>query len=135
MKRALALLVAMCVTATGISKAIASEDGESVSSRAAKMYTVKVVAGKYGKLSPKKTIKVKAGGSAVYTVTPSKGYLIDTLTVNGAPSKKLPSQTGKAYTLKISKINENKTINASFAKKRTVTPLSVGSQITVVDAK
>ena len=135
MKKTLALVVAACVAATGISKAIASEDGASVSARAAKTYTVKVVAGKYGKVSPKKTIKVKAGGKAEYTVTPSKGYLIDTLTVNGAPSKKLPTKAGKPYTLKISKINENKTINATFAKKRAVTPLSVGSQITVVDAK
>ena len=135
MKKTLAMLVATCVALSGISTSIASEDGEQVSSRAAKTYTVKVVAGKNGKVSGKKTVKVKAGGSVEYTVTPSKGYLIDALTVNGAPSKKLPSKAGKAYTLKISKINENKTVNAAFVTKRTVTSLSVGSQITVVDAK
>lgn len=135
MKKTLAMLLATCVALSGISTSIASEDGESVSSRAAKMYTVKVLTGKNGKVTGKKTTKVKAGGSVEYTVTPSKGYLIDALTVNGAPSKKLPAKAGKTYTLKISKINENKTVNATFAKSRTISSLSVGSQITVVDAK
>jgi hypothetical protein len=135
MKRIFVTLVATCVALSAVSRSMASEDSEAVSARAAKLYTVKVVAGSNGKVSGKKTVKVKSGGKVEYTVTPSKGYLIDTLTVNGAPSKKLPSKTGKPYTLKISKIAENKTVNATFAKKRTVRPLSVGSQITVVDAK
>lgn len=135
MKKCFALLVAACVALAGVTHAIASGDSEQVSARAKKTYTVRVVAGKNGKVSGKKTTKVTAGGKAQYKVTPSKKYLIDALTVNGAPKKGLPSKVGKAYTLKLTKINENTTVNVSFATKRTLNPLSVGSQITVVDAK
>lgn len=135
MKKCFALLVAVCVALAGVTHAIASGDSEQVSARAKKTYTVKVVAGKNGKVSGKKTTKVTAGGKAQYTVTPSKKYLIDTLTVNGAPKKGLPSKAGKAYTLKLTKINENTTVSVTFATKRTLSSLSVGSQITVVDAK
>ncbi len=135
MKKCFALLFAACVTLAGGTYALASSDSDQVSARAKKTYTVKVVAGKNGKVSGKKTIKVTAGGKAQYTVTPSKKYLIDTLTVNGAPKKGLPSKVGKAYTLKLTKINENTTVSVTFATKRTLSPLSVGSQITVVDAK
>lgn len=135
MKKCFAVLVATCVALAGVTQAIASGDGEEVSARAKKTYTVRVVAGKNGKVSGKKTTKVIAGKSVQYTVTPSKTYLIDALTVNGAPKKGLPSKVGKAYTLKLSKVSENTTINVTFATKRTLSPLSVGSQITVVDAK
>jgi nitrous oxidase accessory protein NosD len=135
MKKCFALLIAACVILVGGTYAVASSDGEQVSARAKKTYTVKVVAGKNGKVSGKKTSKVTAGGKAQYTITPSKKYLIDTLTVNGAPKKGLPSKVGKAYSLKLAKINENTTIKVTFATKRTLSPLSVGSQITVVDAK
>lgn len=136
MKRILSIALATCVVAlSGASSALASDEQSPVSARAAVLYTVKVSAGKNGKVSGKKSSKVKAGASAEYTVTPAKGYLIDTLTVNGAPSKSLPSKAGQAYKLKISKINENKTVSATFAKQRTIRSLSVGSQITVVDAK
>jgi hypothetical protein len=135
MKKCFALLIAAYVILVGSTHAGASSDGEQVSARAKKTYTVKVVAGKNGKVSGKKTSKVTAGGKAQYTITPSKKYLIDTLTVNGAPKKGLPSKVGKAYSLKLAKVNENTTIKVTFATKRTLSPLSVGSQITVVDAK
>lgn len=135
MKKCFALLLAACVAFVGASHAIASEDGESVSARAKQTFTVKVVAGKNGKVSGKKTTKVTSGGKVQYTVTPSKKYLIDSLTVNGAPKKGLPTKVGKAYTLKLTKVSENTTVNVTFATKRTLSPLSVGSQITVVDAK
>lgn len=135
MKKCFAVLVATCVALVGVTQAIASSDGDQVSARAKKTYTVKVVAGKNGKVSGKKSTKVVAGKSVEYTITPSKKYLIDTVLVNGAPQKKLPSKAGKAYKLKISKVNENKTVNVAFTTKRETRALSVGSQITVVDAK
>ena len=135
MKKFFSLLLAACLACGGASHAVASEDAEQVSARAKKTYTVKVVAGKNGKVSGKKTSKVASGGKIQYTVTPSKKYLIDSLTVNGAPKKGLPTKVGKAYTLKLAKVSENTTVSVTFATKRTLSPLSVGSQITVVDAK
>ena len=135
MKISFAFFVAACVALVGITSASAAEGDGTVSTRAAKMYTVKVVAGKNGKVSGKTTTKVKSGGQVEFTVTPSKSYVIDTLTVNGAPSKGLPSKSGKAYKLMIAKVKENKTVHVAFAKKRVVRGLSVGSQVTVVDAK
>lgn len=135
MKRYVGLLLATCVACASFSTAVASEGTEQISARAAKKYVVTVVTGKNGKVSGKKRTTVKAGSTLEYTVAPSKNYLIDTLTVNGAPKSGLPSKAGKTYKLKIKKINENITVNAAFAQKRTLTPLSVGSQITIVDAK
>ena len=135
MKRCFVAVVAICLALVGVTQALASEDGEHVSARAKKTYMVKVMAGKNGKVSGKKTTKVTAGKGIQYSVTPSKKYLIDSLTVNGAPRKGLPSKAGKAYTLKLTKVTENTTIKVTFATKRTLSPLSVGSQITVVDAK
>jgi hypothetical protein len=102
---------------------------------ASQTLTVTVNVGKNGSVSPRRTIKVKKGGQVTYKVTPKKNYLIDTLTVNGAPAKSLPKKKGQAYTLKITKIVENKTVTVSFALTRTVSSLAVGSQISVVDAK
>lgn len=135
MKRPFAMLLAACFALAGIAPVSAAEDDTSVSTRAVSRYTVKVIAGKNGKVSGKSTTKVKSGGKAEFTVTPSRGYLIDSLTVNGAPAKKLPSQAGRPYKLTVSKIKENKTVTVAFTKKRVVTGLSVGSQVTVVDAK
>lgn len=129
------LVLASAFLLASISQAFATEDAEQVSAQAAKTYTVKVDAGKNGTVSGKKSTRVRAGSSIEFTVTPSKSYLIDTLTVNGAPSKGLPTKAGKAFKLKISKVNENKTVTVAFTTKRQVRPLSVGSQISVVDAK
>lgn len=128
-------LIAAGVALASISQAFATEDADQVSAQAAKTYTVKVVAGKNGTVSGKKSTRVRAGGSVEFTVTPSKSYLIDTLTVNGAPSKGLPSKAGTPFKLKINKVNENKTVTVAFTTKRQVRPLTVGSQISVVDAK
>lgn len=135
MKRYLVPLLSLCLALVGGVTAIASEGADQISAQAAKRYVVTVLKGKNGKVSGKKRTTVTAGSSLQYTVTPSKSYLIDTLTVNGAPKKGLPSKTGKPYTFKIKKINENMTVNATFAQKRILTPLSVGSQVTIVDAK
>lgn len=112
----------------------ASHDPE-ISARAKKTYTVRVSAGANGKVSGKKSTKVSAGGKIEFTVTPAKKYLIDSLTVNGAPRKGLPTKVGKSYKLKLTKINENTNVSVSFTTQRTLSSLALGSQITVVDAK
>jgi hypothetical protein len=128
-------LAAACLALTSIAPALASEDSDQVSTRAVKKYSITVKSGKNGSVSPKKKASVTAGGKAQYVITPGKTYLIDTLTVNGAPKKGLPSKKGKSYTLKLTKISENLTISATFAKNRTLSTLAVGSQVSVVDAK
>lgn len=102
---------------------------------ATKKFTVTVQAGKNGAVSPKAKKIVTSGAKAVYKVTPSKQYLIESLTVNGAPKRNLPSKKGQGYTLTIPRVTENLRIVASFAQTRAVAPLSLGSQISVVDAK
>lgn len=135
MKRYLVPLLSLCLALVGGVTAMASDGAGEISAQAAKRYVVTVLKGKNGKVSGKKRTTVTAGSSLQYTVTPSKSYLIDALTVNGAPKTRLPSKAGKPYTFKIKKINENITVNATFAQKRTLAPLSVGSQVTIVDAK
>lgn len=102
---------------------------------AAKRFTITVQSGKNGSVSPKARKTVTSGTKASYKVTPSKQYLIESLTVNGAPKRNLPSKKGQGYTLTIPRVTENLRIAASFAQTRTVAPLSLGSQISVVDPK
>jgi hypothetical protein len=135
MKRLILFLAATCLSLTSITSVLASEDSDQVSTRAVKKYSITVKSGKNGAVSPKKKASVTAGGKAQYVITPGKKYLIDTLTVNGAPKKGLPSKKGQSYTLKLTKISENLTISATFAEKRTLSALAVGSQVSVVDAK
>ena len=102
---------------------------------AAKKFTINVQSGKNGSISPKARKIVTSGSRAIYKVTPGKQYLIESLSVNGAPKRNLPSKRGQAYTLTIPRVSENLRIVASFAQTRTVAPLSLGSQISVVDPK
>jgi hypothetical protein len=108
---------------------------EKVLIRGRKTYLVTVVAGSHGEVSPSKRASVLEGASKTYTVKPNAGYLIDSLTVNGAPQKSLPTTKGKSYTLKLKNIKDNVTINATFTTKRSIKSLAVGSQVSVVDAK
>lgn len=108
---------------------------EKVLIRGRKQFLITVVAGKNGAVSPSKRSQVVEGSSKTYTVTPKSGYLIESLTVNGAPQKSLPTTKGKSYSLKLKNIKDNLTITATFATRRTVKSMSVGSQVSVVDAK
>ena len=108
---------------------------EKVFIRGKKKYLITVVAGTNGSVSPSSKSQVLEGSSKSYTVKPKAGYLINTLTVNGAPQKSLPNTKGKSYTLKLKNIKDNLTIDATFATRRALSGLSVGSQVSVVDAK
>ena len=46
-------------------------------------YDVTSLAGKNGTISPSGTLSVREGERVKYTITPNKGYIIDTITVNG----------------------------------------------------
>ena len=115
--------------------ALHADASDGVSIRGKRSYLITVIAGKNGKVSPSKRTTALSGTTKTFVVTPNKGYLIDSLTVNGAPQKGLPTRAGKAFTLNLKNIKDNLTISAAFASSRTVKTLSVGSQVSVVDAK
>lgn len=132
----------ICLTATiigcfaSLTPQIVSAD-EQFAAQAAKRYkvTAKISGARNGSISPSSSRSINSGGSVSCTVTPKKGYLIESLTVNGAPKTNLPRQKGKSYSFSIKKINENKTVTAAFATARTTKALVIGSQVSVVDAK
>jgi hypothetical protein len=127
--RTAALLAAMSLYA------LSANASDEVSIRGRKTYLLKVVSGQHGKVSPSKRSTALAGATKNYVVTPDRGYLIDTLTVNGAPLKGLPKKLGKAFSFTLKNIRDNLTVIAKFATSRTRRPLSVGNQVSVVDAK
>lgn len=129
------LLSLLSSTAITLSSATYIMTTPSDAIAAAKKFTITVQAGKNGSVSPKAKKSVTSGAKATYKVTPGKQYLIESLTVNGAPKRNLPSKKGQGYTLTIPRVSENLRIVASFAQARTVAPLSLGSQISVVDPK
>lgn len=69
-------------------------------------YTFRASAGEGGTISPSGTSYVKEGYSKTYTITPSTGYEIDKVTVNGTSQGAVSSLTLYAY--------GSKTIVASF---------------------
>jgi hypothetical protein len=109
----------------------------TMSAQASSRYTVRVVVSgaKKGSISPSSRQTVTSGRSLSYTIKPQRGYLIESLTVNGAPKTNLPRQKGKSYSFTVPKISENKTITVAFSTSRDTKPLSIGSQVSVVDAK
>jgi endoglucanase len=127
-----ASVLTLCAVMMCLSEAQASE---KLLIRGRQKFVIKVVAGSNGTVSPAKTATVLEGSSKNYTVKPKAGYIIDSLTVNGAPQKSLPSTKGTSYTLKLKNVKDNLTINATFATRRSIKSLSVGSQVSVVDAK
>ena len=80
-------------------------------------YTITATAGANGTISPNGAVRVTAGGSQTFTISPSSGYVIDSLKVDG-----LEVTAATSYTF--SDINANHTIEAAFkvpASKYTVT--------------
>ncbi len=71
--------------------------------------TISASAGPGGTISPSGTVTITQGANQTFTITPSKGYLLDTLTVNG--SAVVPTTT---YTF--TNIQQNQTIRAEFKR-------------------
>ncbi|MBL9117010.1 MAG: autotransporter-associated beta strand repeat-containing protein [Verrucomicrobiaceae bacterium] len=61
-----------------------------------------------GTCTPTGVTSVSSGGSQIYTLTPATGYMVDTLTVNGASVPPALSYT-------FSNVTANQTISATFA--------------------
>lgn len=77
-------------------------------------YTITATAGANGSITPSGAIGVAAGGSQTFTISPSSGYVIDTLKVDS-----LEVTATTSYTF--SDVNSNHTIEVTF-KQESQTP-------------
>ena len=84
--------------------------------------TITATAGANGTISPSGAVKVTAGGSQTFTISPSSGYVIDTLKVDG-----LEVTAATSYTF--SDVNTNHTIEVTF-KQESQTPEVTAPSIT-----
>jgi hypothetical protein len=81
----------------------------------------KNTAGTGGTITPSGSSTVKAGGSIIYGITPSYGYTISDVTVDG-------KSVGAVSTYQFSNVTENHAISASFAAQST--PGGTGGGVT-----
>ena len=85
-------------------------------------YTITATAGANGSITPSGAVGVAAGGSQTFTISPSSGYVIDTLKVDG-----LEVTATTSYTF--SDVNANHTIEVTF-KQESQTPDVTAPSIT-----
>lgn len=71
------------------------------------IYTLTSSAGNNGTISPLGTVLVSEGASQTFTITPSSGYVINSVTVDG-------NSVGAVSTYTFTNITENHTISAAF---------------------
>ncbi len=71
-------------------------------------YTITATAGNGGSISPSGAVTVKSGGSQTFTISPSTGYHIADVTVDGVSNGAIASYT-------FTNIKANHTISATFA--------------------
>ena len=82
--------------------------------------TITATAGANGTISPSGAVKVTAGGSQTFTISPSSGYVIDTLKVDG-----LEVTAATSYTF--SDVNTNHTIEVTFKQESRTPEVTVPS--------
>ena len=80
-------------------------------------YTITSSAGTGGDISPNGSVSVAFGGSKTYTITPTDGYEIKDVLVDGVSVGAVSSYT-------FENVKKAHTISASFAKKETVNPFA-----------
>lgn len=85
-------------------------------------YSITATVGANGTISPSGAVKVTAGGSQTFTISPSSGYVIDTLKVDG-----IEVTAATSYTF--SDVNTNHTIEVTF-KQESQTPEVTAPSIT-----
>jgi hypothetical protein len=91
----------------GISLTVSLSFTVSVASPTVTSVTITASAGSGGSISPNGVMNVTTGGSATFMITPSQGYRIDTVTVDGVAQ-------GAITTYTFANITANHTINATF---------------------
>ncbi len=80
-------------------------------------YTITASSGANGTVSPAGASTVASGGSKTYTITPSTGYAIASVLVNG-------TSVGAVNTYTFSNVTANQTISATFSQIVANTPLT-----------
>lgn len=78
-------------------------------------YTITVTAGSGGSVSPSGAVSVEEGGSVTFAITPSSGYTVSQLLVDGSAVS-----AGGSYTF--TDVTDNHTIYAVFQPAATATP-------------
>ena len=97
----------------------ASQEGVFVAAPAT--YTITASAGTGGSISPSGTVQVSQGASQTFTITPSAGYRIASVTVDGVNQGAVGSYT-------FSNVTSNHTISAAFSAASSYTlTVSVGT--------
>ncbi|MGD8782592.1 MAG: BACON domain-containing carbohydrate-binding protein, partial [Ignavibacteria bacterium] len=86
-------------------------------------YTITASAGSGGSISPSGTVSVNYGSSKTFTITPSSGYEISSVVVDGTSQGAISSYT-------FSNVTSNHTISASFAISPPSTPEPYITEIT-----
>ena len=81
-------------------------------------YTITASAGQGGSISPNGSVSVAKGADQKFTITPSEGYEIADVQVDG-------QSVGKVETYTIGDVNENHTIAATFMEKAVTLPDSI----------
>ena len=81
-------------------------------------YTIAATAGANGSISPNGTIAVTQGSDNIYTITPTAGYYISSITVDGS-SVPVTYALSNGYTF--TNVQTNHTISVTFSKSLTVT--------------
>ena len=88
------------------------------------IYTITASSGSNGSISPAGTATVSAGGSQTYTMVPSSGYHVNTVTVDGA-------SVGAVSTYTFSSVSASHTISVSFAINTYTITASSGANGTI----
>ena len=83
--------------------------------------TITATCGPNGTITPRGTVPVILGGSQAFTVTPNKGFEVDTLKVDGSDAKTGATKSGDVYTYTFTRVTANHTIAATF-KEAAPTP-------------
>ena len=82
-------------------------------------YTISAAAGAHGTISPAGQVSVDSGSNKTFTITPSDGYQVDAVRVDGA-------SVGPVTTYTFSSVAADHTINATFTNlSSTTTPIVV----------
>lgn len=92
----------------------------SVSQAAPATYTITASAGTGGSISPSGSVSVVQGGNQTFSITPSSGYQISSVTVDG-------SSVGAVSSYTFSNVTANHTISASFSVRTYTITSSAGT--------
>jgi len=82
-------------------------------------YVITASAGSHGKISPSGDTEVSPGEDQTCVITPDKGYLVDSVLVDGEKVKTKSTKTN-AVTYSFTKASSNHVISVSFKKAHTI---------------